>query len=132
MRYLYIAVGGALGALARWGLAAAVWPRAEFPAGILIVNLSGSLLLGWLFPLTLQSAMHPELRLGVVTGFFGAFTTFSTWLAGTLALATGAHVGLAVLYLAASLLGGVTLTLAGMAVARWMAQRAAGGAARAG
>lgn len=132
MRYLYIALGGALGALARWGMEVAIWPRADFPVGILIVNLSGSLLLGWLFPRTLDWGMPPDIRLGIVTGFFGAFTTFSTWLAGTMGLATGAHAGLAFLYVAVSLVGGVICALAGTAVARWMADRAEGGAADAG
>lgn len=130
MRYLYIAVGGAVGALARWGLGG-LWPHAALPAGILLVNLSGSLLLGCLFPLTLASTMSPEVRLGIVTGFFGAYTTFSTWMAGTWALGA-AHLGLAALYLGLTLVGGITLSLAGTAAARWMIKRAEGGAAGAG
>lgn len=120
-RYVYIAIGGALGALARWGLAAALLPHAAFPVGILVVNLSGSLGLGWAFPYTLQTEWDPDLRLGLVTGFFGAYTTFSTWLAGTRALAT--HDGLlAVTYVAVSLVGGLLCAVAGMA----LAQRASG------
>ena len=131
MRYLYIALGGALGTLARWRLEGLA-PHAALPVGILIANLAGSLLLGWLFPLTLASAMPPDMRLGLVTGFFGGFTTFSTWLAGTMALTLGAHLGLAVLYLGISMVGGVVLCLAGTAVARWMTARPEGGMAGAG
>lgn len=118
MRYLYIALGGAVGALARWGLFLWILPRAVFPLGVLVVNLSGCLLLGFLFPYTLETELDADLRLGIVTGFLGAYTTFSTWEAGVHALSAGGHWPLAGAYLAASLAGGVLCTLCGMALAR--------------
>ena len=131
MRYLYIALGGALGALARWGLFLWILPRAAFPLGVLVVNLSGCLLLGFLFPYTLETQLDADLRLGIVTGFLGAYTTFSTWEAGVHALSAGGRWPLAGAYLAASLVGGVLCTVAGMSVARRLsggpeAQSAAG------
>ena len=86
---LAVALGGAVGALARHGVstavAAAFGPR--FPLGTLIVNVAGSLAMGWLFAL-FSEKMHvpPELRLLVMTGLLGAFTTFSTFSVETLAL----------------------------------------------
>ena len=117
MRYLYIALGGALGTLARWGLEVALLPHAALPLGTLAANLSGSFGLGWAFPYTLQVGLNPDVRLGVVTGFFGGFTTFSTWMAGTAALA-GHSAGLAAVYLVVTLFGGVACALAGMALSR--------------
>ena len=84
-----IAIGGAVGALARHGVstavAAAFGPR--FPLGTLIVNVAGSFVMGWLFAL-FGERLHvtPEMRLLVTTGMLGAFTTFSTFSVETLAL----------------------------------------------
>ena len=79
-----------MGALARHGVstavAAAFGPR--FPLGTLVVNVAGSFAMGWLFALFAER-MHvvsPELRLLVMTGLLGAFTTFSTFSVETLAL----------------------------------------------
>ena len=86
---LAVAIGGAVGALARHGVstaaAAAFGPR--FPFGTLIVNVAGSFALGWLFAL-FADRIHvpPEVRLLLMTGLLGAFTTFSTFSVETLAL----------------------------------------------
>ena len=86
---LAVAIGGAVGALARYGVStamvAAFGPR--FPLGTLIVNVAGSFAMGWLFALfTGRMDISPELRLLVTTGLLGAFTTFSTFSMETLAL----------------------------------------------
>jgi CrcB protein len=69
-----VAVGGALGSLARWGLAEAL----PSPTGTLVANVSGCFAIGvlaaWLF------VAHPRLRLLVGVGFLGGYTTFSTHL----------------------------------------------------
>jgi len=71
-----VALGGAVGSLARWGLA----ELSPSPWGTLAANISGSfligLLAGWLF------VRHPRLRLLLGVGFLGGFTTFSTHLLG--------------------------------------------------
>ena len=86
---LAVAIGGAFGALARHGVstaaAAAFGPR--FPLGTLAVNVAGSFAMGWLFALFAERMqVTPEVRLIVMTGFLGAFTTFSTFSVETLAL----------------------------------------------
>ena len=86
---LAVALGGAAGALARHGVstavAAAFGPR--FPLGTLVVNVAGSFAMGWLFALFAARAhVPPEMRLLLMTGLLGAFTTFSTFSMETLTL----------------------------------------------
>ena len=84
-----IAVGGALGALARYGLSVGVTASLgpNFPFGTLAVNLLGSVAMGICFVLFVErSGVSPELRLVIMTGFLGAFTTFSTFSLETLYL----------------------------------------------
>jgi CrcB protein len=79
---LAIAIGGAIGSVARYGLNVAIQSRLAdpFPLGIMVINVSGSLLLGFVMRLSLETtAMSPELRLFLTTGFCGGFTTFSTF-----------------------------------------------------
>jgi CrcB protein len=76
-----IAVFGALGALARYGVEGAVsrhWPGA-FPWGSFVVNVSGAFLVGLVFVLlTERVTADPWLRSSLTIGFLGAYTTFST------------------------------------------------------
>lgn len=81
LKLLFIALGGAAGATARYLLATHVhglW-SGPWPLGTLLVNGSGSLLIGVLFALLERGAIHPEWRSVLVVGFLGAFTTFSTF-----------------------------------------------------
>jgi CrcB protein len=75
-----IAVAGALGALARYGLEGWISRRAgAFPWGTLVVNLTGAFLLGFLFTLLSERfRASPWLRSTITVGFLGAYTTFST------------------------------------------------------
>ncbi len=80
--YLSVALGGALGACARYGVAhfALRLLGPGFPYGTLIVNVGGSVLMGMLIEiLALRWSPSPEIRVLMVTGFLGAFTTFSTF-----------------------------------------------------
>jgi fluoride exporter len=108
-----VAIGGALGALARFGVSSAM-PRFGFPWHTLAVNLAGSLVLGYLF---LDHGMEHPARLAVAVGFLGAFTTLSTYSAETVDLWRTGHVGLAVANAAANGVGGPLLTLAGWRIA---------------
>ena len=81
-RYAYIALGAVLGASARYWVGGWAAERlgADFPYGTLIVNLSGSFLLGLFLALsTGRLLVDPRLRLTVAVGFFGSYTTFSSY-----------------------------------------------------
>ena len=86
---LVIAIGGALGAMARYatGLAASNLLPATFPFATLIVNVTGSFIIGCAYPLIAQASGAKTLYHGLIlVGFLGAFTTFSTFSLDTLQL----------------------------------------------
>jgi CrcB protein len=78
-----LAVGGAgfAGAVARWavGLWFGRWMLA-FPLGTLVINVTGSFLLGWFATFVDRRGAHEMLKLAIGTGFVGAYTTFSTYM----------------------------------------------------
>ena len=91
MTYLWIALGSALGGAARYGCAglAARWLGATFPWGTLLVNVSGSLLIGLLAALMAPDGRllaAPDVRAFLMIGILGGFTTFSSFSLETLNL----------------------------------------------
>ncbi|MBO4963699.1 MAG: CrcB family protein, partial [Prevotella sp.] len=74
---LLVAAGGAVGSVCRYLLSSV--HVASFPWGTLTVNVLGSLLIGLLAGLSGRGILSPELKLLLVTGFCGGFTTFSTF-----------------------------------------------------
>ncbi len=130
MRHVAVLAGGVLGALARWWISAHLLPAARFPFSTLAINASGCFLLGFLFTYLREEAAPPGLRLGVTTGFLGAYTTFSTWQEGVAVLWRGGAPVSALVYLVGSLLAGVLLAGAGMGLAARL--RTAAGAGRPG
>jgi CrcB protein len=118
--YVAAAVGGALGALGRWGVSEAL-PRepAAWPWATLLVNLTGCLLLGLLLARLL--ARHPGipwLRPFLATGFLGGYTTYSAFAVETVQLTEAGRPGLAVAYVVASVAGGVAAAAVGAMGAR--------------
>jgi len=88
-----VAIGGALGSLARWLLAARVqaWLGRDFPWATLAVNVAGSFAMGLLAALLVERmALGPIGRAGLLVGFLGAFTTFSTFAFDTVGLVENA------------------------------------------
>ncbi len=86
---LFIAGGGAFGALSRYGASLGVYALVGrgFPYGTLFVNVVGSFLMGVLSILLLERlSVSPELRAAILVGFLGAFTTFSSFSVETLTL----------------------------------------------
>jgi CrcB protein len=116
-----VAAGGALGALARFGVTngvGALFGRV-FPWGTLTVNLLGSLAIGALFVLVVQNeAVRREWESVLTVGFLGAFTTFSTFSLETLLLLQGGRIGAALAYTAASVVLCVGACGLGMKLAR--------------
>ena len=99
MIVLWVALAGGLGAVARFGLDGLVRMRvsASFPLGTVVVNVTGSFVLGLVTGLTLAHAVPEELRLVVGTGFCGGYTTFSTASFETVRLVARRRTGLALL-----------------------------------
>ena len=89
MQALAIAGGGAIGALMRFYASNGIYALLGrgFPYGTLLVNISGSLLMGFCYVLFMDRLqISPELRAGILVGVLGAFTTFSTFSIETLNL----------------------------------------------
>lgn len=92
--YLWVALGGALGSMARYGVSiasASVWGSA-FPWGTILINVVGSFIISFFGTLTMLDGplpAGPGLRTFVMVGFCGGFTTFSSFSLQTLELARG-------------------------------------------
>jgi CrcB protein len=115
---LLVAAGGTLGALSRYGFGLALPAPNAWPLPTLLINLSGALALGWLLEALARSGPDAGLRriarLGIGSGFLGAYTTYSTLALDSVHL-FGAGRGMeAMWYLVASLLGGVAATTLGI------------------
>ncbi len=121
MPLILIALGGAAGAVARYVLDSAVserWPSA-FPWGTLAVNLSGTLILGFLFALTIERGVLPaSSRAPLMIGFLGAYTTFSTLMLESWRLVEDGAVGIAVANIVGSCVLGLVAVFIGLAIGR--------------
>lgn len=108
---IFVAIGGALGAVSRFKLVEFVSQRCpawQFPIGTLLVNILGCLLAGLLLRLAERTELvTPEMRLLLFTGILGAFTTFSAFGIETLLLMKRGEFGLAVTYVVLSIVGGI-------------------------
>jgi CrcB protein len=116
-----VAVGGALGAVSRYGLDRVIEQRSEssFPWSTFVINVTGCLLVGFLIAALVDRRSAPEwVRAGLVVGFCGGYTTFSTFGQETLDLIEADEVVLAVLNVCASVVVGVLAVLAGARLAR--------------
>jgi CrcB protein len=116
-----VAIAGALGALARFGIGTAFGPRAPraFPTATFLINVTGSFVLGLLAVLLSERfiASH-ALRTSLTVGFLGAYTTFSTFSLETVRLIEEGASGTAAVYVLASVALGVLTAYAGTLVAR--------------
>jgi CrcB protein len=117
---LALGCGGAVGAIARYAVTLAL-PISDgrFPWNTFLINVSGSLLLGFL--LILMTEQFPRGRLVRIffgTGVIGAFTTFSTFEVDALLLFRGHHVATGLWYVAASVAAGLVALWLGIAIAR--------------
>lgn len=108
MHWITVALGGAAGAVSRFAitrveqqfLLASIWPLATFT-----VNVLGSACIGFLYIVIVeQQAISQEWRYPLMAGFFGAFTTFSTFALESVTLMENGRAGLALAYIGASVL----------------------------
>jgi CrcB protein len=120
LRLILIAVFGAIGTLARYGLQGLVHARTggTFPYGTLLVNLSGCFLLGLIGQFTLNRMVIPaDWRVAIAVGFFGGYTTFSSFGWETAKMLEDGEWLPATTYVAASVVAGLLLSVAGIRLA---------------
>ena len=125
---LIVMLGGAIGTLARYAVSVLALPISrELPWGTIIINVTGSFLIGFFGTLTLAHGRYPvpeNLRLFVMIGFCGGYTTFSSFSLQTLDLLRSG----AVLRAGVNVIGSVLLCLAGVALGHALAAQMNGGA----
>ena len=128
MVLLWIAVGGAIGAVARYGLGAWIHARTGpgFPWGTFAVNLIGCLLIGFLLRYMDALVVSAETRAFVLVGLLSSFTTFSTYSYETVALLREGHLRQASLYSLGSLGLGVAAVYIGLTLAGQLLRARAG------
>jgi fluoride exporter len=118
---LAVMLGGALGALARYGLDSLIEHRAFgiFPWSTFVINVSGCFVAGAVVAALVDRHHLPSpLRVGIVVGFLSAYTTFATFEQETVDLAEAHHYLLATVNVTVSVVTGIAAVLAGTVVGR--------------
>jgi CrcB protein len=110
---LLVALGGAMGSVLRYLLSGI---NASFPWGTFVVNILGSLLIGLLVGLVGKGVLSPEMKLLMVTGFCGGFTTFSTFANESFGMMKAGDVLQLALYVGASVVIGILAVWGGMSL----------------
>lgn len=120
-KLLLIGLAGALGALARYGFGGLVqrYAGVTFPWGTFVVNIIGAFLFGFIWSLVEQRlVISVETRVIILSGFLGAFTTFSSFMFETSSLIGEAQWGLAVLNVVGQVILGLMAMFLGLAAGR--------------
>jgi len=120
LKIFLIALFGAIGTLARYGLQGVVQIRmgGAFPYGTLLINLSGCFLLGLVGQLTLNRMLiSADMRMAIAVGFFGGFTTFSSFGWETAKMLEDGEWLRASTYVGTSVVAGLLLSVAGIRLA---------------
>ena len=110
MKWISLTIGSIAGGFARYGLAGLVlrFTGAGFPYGTLVVNLAGSFVIGFLNVLASEKfLLDPQQRILLMTGFCGAFTTFSTFMLETANLFRDGELGYGLANLGVSVVAGL-------------------------
>ena len=120
VRVAVLSLGGALGINARYWLGAWMnrWTSPQFPWATLTINVSGSFAIGFLTMALARWLPHPHMRLLVLTGFLGGYTTFSTFAFESVTLWERGERGLSLTNMAGSVMAGFVAVLLGIALAR--------------
>ncbi len=122
MKFLLLAVGGAIGTLLRYAVSGYTYNLlvGVFPWGTLMVNLIGSLLIGFLWGLSEIQNIPPDVRTFIFIGILGGFTTFSTFTLESFNLFREGEARLALINILASNVLGIALVFAGFTMSKVM------------
>jgi CrcB protein len=124
LKYVMIAIGGAIGSIARFLVGSYIGQRMgeRFPYGTFVINLSGSFLIGLIMTLlTEKTQLSPNWRYFVPIGFIGAYTTFSTFEFETLRALQDGQVAAGTLNVVLSVTIGFVMVWAGVVAGRALA-----------
>lgn len=123
-QFIIVGLGGALGAISRFLLVRAITPvlaAGQFPLGTWLANVIGSFMFGFLFIIINERFdMDDQLRFGVLVGFLGAFTTFSSFSFETVRLMQTGHWGIVLMYILASVSVCLLCTWGGMRLGEFL------------
>lgn len=119
-RCLVLSLGGALGVNARYwmGILIGRWVGSRFPWSTVFINVSGSFAIGLAAAGLAHRWPHPLLRLFIVAGFLGGYTTFSTFSYESLKLWEDGQRGIAIVHSAGSVLAGLAAVILGVTIGR--------------
>jgi fluoride exporter len=122
-KYLYIAIGGSLGSIARYWVGSTITNRmgTKFPYGTFVINITACIIIG--FSLTLfgkRAELNPAWRFLIPVGFVGAYSTFSTYEWETLSVLRSGAFLIAALYAVASFILGLAAVWCGAVIAEVM------------
>lgn len=113
---LFVALGGAVGSVARYLVAR--WLTGSFPWATLTVNIVGCALIGFLTGCVAKENLSPEMKLLLVTGFCGGFTTFSTFANESFALMKAGEVLTVAFYVGLSVVAGILAVYVGLQLSK--------------
>ena len=124
MKFLFIGIGGAIGALLRYVVSGigSRYSDGVFPAGTLAVNLIGCFIIGLLWSIFEEYAVSSSLRVFIFIGILGGFTTFSTFALENFNLLRDGEKALVFLNIVLSIVCGLFLVFAGYMVAKMFLQ----------
>ena len=121
LKYLLVGIGGCLGSILRFWLGSYISGKmgTRFPYGTLVINITGSFLLGVVFALlTARTNWNPYWRYLIPIGFIGGYTTFSSFEYETLRMIQDGQMGLGLLYVATSVVIGFVAVWGGVIAGR--------------
>jgi len=121
LKYSLVAIGGAIGAVLRYAVLGLVQTgNTVFPWGTLVVNVTGSFLIGLLWAFFDQGAISPNMRIFLFIGVLGGFTTFSAFSLETMNLIRDSEKTLALFNVAMAILAPIVFAFIGLFVGKYM------------